>query len=126
METYEPTNTLKLVASDLWVVDGPIERLAYFGTSVPFPTRMVVIRRRRIVPNALAEELRALALPIDKFDPSRAFRLCTEHASAASRIRKGRSADVLLPILPPHAPAGRPPLVRPAPGRRRGRSSETT
>ena len=44
MELYEPLNTLKPVGEDLWVVDGPIVRMAYFGGSIPFPTRMIVAR----------------------------------------------------------------------------------
>lgn len=44
MELYEPLNTLKPVGEDLWVVDGPVVRMAYLGGSLPFPTRMVVIR----------------------------------------------------------------------------------
>ncbi|MCX7513323.1 DUF4336 domain-containing protein [Frateuria hangzhouensis] len=42
---YEPVNTLKPVAPELWIADGPIVRMAApFGTSVPFPTRMTVVR----------------------------------------------------------------------------------
>ena len=44
MELYEPLNTLKPVGEDLWVIDGPVVRMAYFGGSIPFPTRMVVAR----------------------------------------------------------------------------------
>jgi hypothetical protein len=44
VELYEPINTLKPVGEDLWVADGPIVRMAYLGTSIPFPTRMVVVR----------------------------------------------------------------------------------
>jgi hypothetical protein len=44
MELYEPLNVLKLVAEDLWIVDGPIVRMSYFLGSMPFPTRMVVVR----------------------------------------------------------------------------------
>lgn len=44
MKLYEPLNTLKPVAEDLWVVDGPIVRMSYFLGSMPFPTRMVIIR----------------------------------------------------------------------------------
>jgi hypothetical protein len=44
MELYEPLNVLKPVGENLWVVDGPIVRMAYFGGSIPFPTRMVVVR----------------------------------------------------------------------------------
>lgn len=43
---YEPINTLKAVAPDLWVVDGPVVRMAFPGGSLPFPTRMVVVRLR--------------------------------------------------------------------------------
>ncbi len=44
MELYEPINTLKPVGEHLWVVDGPIVRMAFPGGSMPFPTRMVVVR----------------------------------------------------------------------------------
>ena len=42
--TYPPLNALKLVAEDVWIVDGPVIR---FGTPWPkmsFPTRMTIIR----------------------------------------------------------------------------------
>lgn len=44
VELYEPINTLKPAGEDLWVADGTIERMAYLGASIPFPTRMVVSR----------------------------------------------------------------------------------
>ncbi len=44
MELYEPINTLKPVGKHLWMVDGPIVRMAFPGVTVPFPTRMVVVR----------------------------------------------------------------------------------
>ena len=44
VKLYEPLNVLKPVGADLWVVDGPVIRIAYLGGSVPFPTRMVVVR----------------------------------------------------------------------------------
>ena len=44
MELYEPINTLKQVDEDLWLVDGPIVRMAFLGGTLPFPTRMVVVR----------------------------------------------------------------------------------
>jgi hypothetical protein len=44
VELYEPINSLKAVGEDLWVVDGPLVRMAYLGVSMPFPTRMVVVR----------------------------------------------------------------------------------
>jgi hypothetical protein len=44
MRLYEPLGTLKPFGEDIWIVDGPVVRMAYFGGSVPFPTRMVVVR----------------------------------------------------------------------------------
>lgn len=44
MKLYDPINTLKSVGEDLWVVDGPIVRMSFPGSSLPFPTRMVVVR----------------------------------------------------------------------------------
>lgn len=40
MTGYDPLNTLKPVAADLWIVDGPVIR--FYG--IPFPTRMTVVR----------------------------------------------------------------------------------
>jgi hypothetical protein len=39
---YEPLETLKSVAPDVWIVDGPEIRFSW----IPFPTRMTVIRRQ--------------------------------------------------------------------------------
>jgi len=44
MKLYEPLNVLNPLGDDLWVVDGPIVRMSYFGGSIPFLTRMVVVR----------------------------------------------------------------------------------
>lgn len=41
---YEPINTLKKVDDDIWIVDGPIEKMAMYGTTMPFPTRMTIVR----------------------------------------------------------------------------------
>lgn len=43
MQLYEPLNVLEPVGEHLWVVDGPLVRMAYLGVSEPFPTRMVVV-----------------------------------------------------------------------------------
>jgi len=42
--TYDPINTLKPVAPDLWIVDGPLIRFGPPLLRLPFPTRMTVIR----------------------------------------------------------------------------------
>ena len=44
LRTYEPINTLKPVAADVWIVDGPEIRMRYLGFAIPFTTRMTVIR----------------------------------------------------------------------------------
>lgn len=44
VELYQPLNTLKPLAPELWIVDGPVERMAALGLRAPFPTRMTVIR----------------------------------------------------------------------------------
>jgi hypothetical protein len=42
--TYPPLDTLKAVAPDLWIVDGPAIRFGMPWPKMPFPTRMTVIR----------------------------------------------------------------------------------
>jgi hypothetical protein len=44
LDLYEPIDTPKPVDRDIWVVDGPVIRMAWFGTSIPFTTRMAVVR----------------------------------------------------------------------------------
>jgi hypothetical protein len=44
MELYEPINTLKAVDDNIWIVDGPIVRMAMYGLRTPFPTRMTLVR----------------------------------------------------------------------------------
>jgi len=44
LDLYTPINVLKPVAENLWVVDGPEIEMAYFGGSIPFTTRMTVVR----------------------------------------------------------------------------------
>ena len=42
--TYPPLDTLKPVAEDLWIVDGPVIEFGLPWPKFPFPTRMTVIR----------------------------------------------------------------------------------
>lgn len=44
IQLYEPIATLKPIDEDIWIVDGPIVNMAMYGTSIPFPTRMVIVR----------------------------------------------------------------------------------
>ncbi len=42
---YEPIDALKPVAEDIWIVDGPVIHMSYLlGSSIPFPTRMTIVR----------------------------------------------------------------------------------
>lgn len=43
-ELYEPINILKPLDENIWVVDGPIIRMSFPVGSLPFPTRMTIIR----------------------------------------------------------------------------------
>jgi hypothetical protein len=42
--TYRPLNTLKSVAENVWIVDGPIILFGMPWPKMPFPTRMTIIR----------------------------------------------------------------------------------
>lgn len=42
--TYPPINTLKRVADNIWIVDGPVIRFGMPWPKFPFPTRMTVVR----------------------------------------------------------------------------------
>lgn len=44
VKLYEPINTLKPIDEDIWIVDGSLVRMAMYGTSIPFPTRMTIVR----------------------------------------------------------------------------------
>ena len=44
-DPYEPVDQLKPVAENVWIVDGPVIRMSYlFGSTIPFPTRMTILR----------------------------------------------------------------------------------
>lgn len=62
--TYDPLFTLKPVAEDVWIVDGPVIRYGMPWPKIPFPTRTTIIRLpdgRLFVhsPTELTPELRA-------------------------------------------------------------------
>lgn len=44
LHTYPPLNTLKPVAEDIWIVDGPVIRFGMPWPKMPFPTRMTIVR----------------------------------------------------------------------------------
>ena len=48
--------------------------------------RLVSLRRQRILPRELEEELEELSEPMDRFDPSAAFHSCLEYTSPAARV----------------------------------------
>ncbi|HEX5751676.1 MAG TPA: DUF4336 domain-containing protein [Archangium sp.] len=43
---YAPLSTLKPLSDGLWWVDGPVIKMSYGLVSLPFPTRMAIIRLR--------------------------------------------------------------------------------
>ncbi|XXF75645.1 DUF4336 domain-containing protein [Myxococcaceae bacterium GXIMD 01537] len=43
---YAPLSTLKPLTDGLWWVDGPVIKMSYGPVSLPFPTRMAIIRLR--------------------------------------------------------------------------------
>ncbi|TMJ49838.1 MAG: DUF4336 domain-containing protein [Alphaproteobacteria bacterium] len=42
--TYPPLNTLKPIADDVWIVDGPVIRFGPAWLEMPFPTRATIVR----------------------------------------------------------------------------------
>lgn len=44
VQIYEPINTLKEVAKNIWVVDGSIVKMSMYRTNIPFSTRMTIIK----------------------------------------------------------------------------------
>ena len=46
IKLYKPINILKQVGEDIWLVDGPIVKMSMYGTKIPFPTRMTIVRLR--------------------------------------------------------------------------------
>lgn len=61
---YAPTGVLKPFGEGLWIVDGPVIRMRYVVGTLPFPTRMAVVRLADgglwcWSPVALDEDLRA-------------------------------------------------------------------
>lgn len=78
--TYSPLCTLKRVAPDIWVVDGPIIRFGSLWPRIPFPTRMTMVRMpgdRLLIhaptplPASLAHEVVACGTPRCMIGPNR-------------------------------------------------------
>jgi hypothetical protein len=44
LTTYEPIDRLKTAAEDVFIVDGPVIGMGYMGLSIPFTTRMTIVR----------------------------------------------------------------------------------
>ncbi len=61
--TYDPLNTPKPLARDVWIVDGPVIHMSAGPLRLPFPTRMTILRLSNgdlwiHSPIALSDELR--------------------------------------------------------------------
>lgn len=41
---YAPLQMIKPFADEVWIVDGPEVGMRYFGLTLPFPTRMTIVR----------------------------------------------------------------------------------
>jgi hypothetical protein len=70
--TYPPLNTLKAVAPDIWIVDGPGIRFGPAFAKMTFPTRMTVIRlggsalfihSPTALPSSLRDEIAGIGVP---------------------------------------------------------------
>lgn len=44
VDPYPPLNVPKPFGDDIWIVDGPVVRMRYGPTSLPFSTRMTIVR----------------------------------------------------------------------------------
>jgi hypothetical protein len=44
LDPYAPINELKPLAENIWIVDGPVIHMRWLWTSLPFPTRMTIVR----------------------------------------------------------------------------------
>jgi hypothetical protein len=78
--TYPPLDTLKPVAANVWIVDGPTIRFGLPGAKMHFPTRMTLIRLRNgglfiHSPTRLTASLKAeignLGMPVCLIGPNR-------------------------------------------------------
>ncbi len=108
VQLYEPINTLKPVADNIWIVDGPIVRMDVPGGSIPFPTRMTIVRLANgdlwvHSPTALTNTLQA---EVDELGPVR-------HLVSPNRIHYGQFHSGAPPTRRPFA--GRHPVWQNAP-----------
>ncbi|ATB33820.1 DUF4336 domain-containing protein [Melittangium boletus] len=60
---YTPLDVPKPLVENVWLVDGPVVRMAAYGTHIPFPSRMTIVRLANgdlwlHSPTALSEALR--------------------------------------------------------------------
>lgn len=72
VDRYEPVGVPKALAADLWIVDGPVVRMAMYGARIPFPTRATIVRLgdgRLWVHSPTAELPEALARAVEALGP---------------------------------------------------------
>lgn len=72
LRCYEPINQLKPVADGIWLVDGPVVRMRYWGLQLPFTTRMTIARLAdgRLWIHSPTELTPGLARAIDELGPA--------------------------------------------------------
>ena len=102
--TYEPLNTLKSVADDVWIVDGPVIRFGMPWPKIPFPTRMTIIRIGKSdlfvhSPTRLTEDLKTeigkLTAPEVTRQGVEMVALCARNATTADTPQKREARDKL-------------------------------
>ena len=137
--TYPPLDTLKPVARDIWVVDGPVIRFGMPWPTMPFPTRMTVIRLAGglfihsptpLLPT-LTTEIVATGPPRWIVGPNRIHYWWIPHWHAAFPEREiPLEREVIVAYYAPFAELPRPATLEPRPhdevAHRMGRSRDST
>jgi len=82
LPTYPPLNTMKRVADDIWIVDGPLIRFGLTVLKVRFPTRATIIRLEDgglfvHSPTPLDAALKGSSSPMDAGTPPTGARNCS-------------------------------------------------
>lgn len=83
-------------------LNGGIFMIPLFGLSLLTVTiaveRFIGLRRSKVLPNALVEELGALGSAQGGFDPRKAYKICQNYPSAASRVVRAMLLKVGRPL----------------------------
>lgn len=114
---YEPTNILKRMATDIWVVDGPIIDYRVACLCIPCPTRMTVVRLSSgsLWLHSPTEPDAELATAISRLGPVEFLippnTLHHRHIAAWSAIFPEAKIYAPRPLLPRFKPGSAQPLI---------------